>query len=132
MAPAAPDDADFPLRWRLIKARFSRLLPPGERISPSRLRKGERGIWQRRYWEHLIRDQRDWRQHLDYIHHNPVKHGHVGRAIDWPYSSLQRYVVRGLYPAEWGAPLDLMDVAGGERGSIAGIASQPTFSTSVA
>lgn len=56
-------DADFPTRWRLIKARFSRLIEPGERVSASRSRKGERGIWQRRYWEHVIRDERDYARH---------------------------------------------------------------------
>ena len=109
-----PGDNDFPMRRRLIKARFSRRLPHGERISVSRGRKGERGIWQRRYWEHAIRDERDWHRHLDDIHDNPVKHGHVECAIDWPYSSFHRYVARGLYPAHWAAPLDVSDLTGGE------------------
>ena len=71
-----PDgDADFSTRWALIKANFSRRVPTGERIRDSRRQKGERGIWQRRFWEHLIRDDRDLQIHVDYIHFNPVKHG---------------------------------------------------------
>jgi putative transposase len=69
-------DADFATRWRLIKSGFARALPAGERISTSRAAKGERGIWQRRYWEHTLRDDDDFARHLDYIHFNPVKHGH--------------------------------------------------------
>ena len=62
----------------------------------------ERGIWQRRYWEHLIRDENDLRRHVEYIHFNPVKHGHVARALGWPHSSVRRWVERGEYPADWG------------------------------
>jgi putative transposase len=83
-----PDgEADFATRWRLIKATFSRALPADERISPSRLRKGERGIWQRRYWQHTLRDEYDDARHVDTIHFNPVKHGLVTRVKDWLYSS---------------------------------------------
>src|SRR5258708_27668481 len=70
-------DGDFAVRWAVIKASFSRMLPKGEPVSASRLRKRERGIWQRRYWEHTIRDEGDFARHVDYIHFNPVKHGHV-------------------------------------------------------
>ncbi len=70
-----PGDADYQTRWALIKAGFSRAIPVGERRSMSRIKRGERGIWQRRYWEHLIRDNQDFEQHVDYIHWNPVKHG---------------------------------------------------------
>jgi len=94
-------DADFALRWRLIKSAFSRGLPPGERISRSRSNKGERGIWQRRYWEHTLRDEDDFARHVDYIHFNPVKHSHARRVRDWPYSSFHRMVRLGLYPADW-------------------------------
>jgi len=73
---------------------FSRALPAGERISKSRLRKGERSIWQRRYWEHTLRDERDFSRHVDYIHFNPVKHELVPRVEDWPYSSLEWRRVR--------------------------------------
>jgi len=100
-----PDgDSDFATRWRLIKARFSRAMERGENIPPSRLRKGERNIWQRRLWEHAIRDERDYWNHIDYIHINPVKHGHVTRVADWPYSSFHRYVRDGVYPPDWAAP----------------------------
>ncbi len=97
-----PGDADYATRWALIKAGFSRQLPPGERISASRASKGERGIWQRRYWEHQIRDEADLQRHADYIHYNPVKHGHVQAAADWPYSSIHRYIRQGLLPPHWG------------------------------
>jgi putative transposase len=102
-------DDDFPTRWRLIKAGFSRGLPKGERVSPSRTRKGERGIWQRRYWEHLIRDERDFANHVDYVHYNPVKHGHAARAWDWPYSSFRRMVGEGVYPREWAADGEVLE-----------------------
>jgi putative transposase len=78
-------DADFATRWMLIKARFSRGIANTERINAIRIKKGARGIWQRRYWEHLIRDARDYEKHLDYIHYNPVKHGYVQCASQWLY-----------------------------------------------
>jgi putative transposase len=97
-----PDgDGDCATRWMLIKAAFSRSVPRGERIRASRRRKGERGIWQRRFWERLMTDESDLRNHVDYVHINPVKHGHVVRASDWPYSSIHRYIGRGLMPADW-------------------------------
>jgi putative transposase len=97
-----PDgDADFAVRWRLIKSAFSRELPGGERTSASRSARGERGIWQRRYWEHTLRNESDFARHVDYIHFNPVKHGHVGRVQDWPYSSFHRMVRLRVYPADW-------------------------------
>lgn len=86
-----PDgDEDFPTRWRLIKKAFSRRLPAGEPRSPSRRRRGEREIWQRRYWEHAIRDERDFAAHVDYVHINPVKHGLAETPSDWPYSTVHR------------------------------------------
>jgi putative transposase len=92
-----PDgDADYALRWRLIKSAFSRVLPNDEKLSPSRAHKGERAIWQRRYWEHTLRDEKDFEHHVDYIHFNPVKHGHVGRVQDWPYSTFHRMVREGI------------------------------------
>ncbi|RMG35381.1 MAG: transposase [Gammaproteobacteria bacterium] len=101
------DDHDFSTRWRLIKSHFSRALPRQEIVSRSRQRKAERGLWQRRFWEHRIRNDRDYRAHLDYVHYNPVKHGHVTRVADWPYSSFHRDVSRGLYPNDWGGGVDL-------------------------
>ena len=97
-----PGDSDFSTRWKKIKAGFSRQVPKIESRSQSRIGKGERGIWQRRFWEHAVRDEADWQRHMDYIHFNPVKHGHVRRAADWPYSSFHRYVKIGAYPREWG------------------------------
>ena len=97
-----PDgDHAYGTRWRLIKARFSMALAEGERRSASRLRRGERGIWQRRYWEHLIRDEDDYARHVDYIHRNPVKHGHAARPADWPYSTFARWLKRGVYTDGW-------------------------------
>ncbi|MGH8561841.1 MAG: REP-associated tyrosine transposase, partial [Nevskiales bacterium] len=87
-----PGDCDYSTRWRLVKAGFSAALPAHERVSASRQRKGERGIWQRRFWEHVIRDERDYERHFDYIHFNPVKHGYVENVRDWPYSSFHRWV----------------------------------------
>ena len=98
-----PGDVDYPTRWALIKAGFSRSLPKVERISASRVGKGERGIWQRRYWEHQIRDETDYARHVDYIHYNPVKHGYAQTPLDWPYSSLHRFVREGVIPSHWGA-----------------------------
>jgi putative transposase len=98
------------LRWSQIKAGFSRDLSTATQISPSKIAKREKGIWQRRYWEHVIRDDTDLQRHVDYIHFNPVKHGHVSRARDWPYSSFGRYVERGLLPLDWGG--DVLDSPG--------------------
>jgi putative transposase len=80
-------DADFPGRWRAIKTTFAKSLPIGEPRSPIMTSRGERGIWQQRYWEHTIRDDRDFATHMDYTHFNPVKHGLVAHPADWPYSS---------------------------------------------
>lgn len=94
-------DCDYPTRWMLIKAGFSRQLPKCEIRSNSRVAKGERGIWQRRYWEHLIRDNRDFERHVDYIHYNPFKHGYAQRVADWPWSSFHRYVRQGMLSVDW-------------------------------
>ncbi len=97
-----PDDVDYALRWGLIKSAFSHALPKQETIRASRELKREREIWQRRYWEHLIRDEHDLQTHVDYVHFNPVKHGYVQQAIDWSYSTLPRYVRMGWLPENWG------------------------------
>jgi putative transposase len=98
-----PDgDADFATRWMLIKAGFSRRLNKDDCRSVSRIQKGERGIWQRRYWEHMIRDTDDYQHHVDYVHFNPVKHGYVARASQWPYSSIHRYIGAGIIEDDWG------------------------------
>jgi putative transposase len=98
-----PDgDVDFASRWGLFKTGFSRGLPIVPTRSESKKRKREKGIWQRRYWEHAIRDDADLERHIDYIHYNPVKHRLVSRVVDWRYSSFHRYVRQGLLPADWG------------------------------
>jgi putative transposase len=93
--------ADYALRGRLIKSGFSNALPAGEHCRVSRTKRGERGIWQRRYWAHMIRDEADFRAHLDYIHINPLKHGLVKSVADWPYSTFHEYLMRGIYPENW-------------------------------
>ena len=96
-------DCDFSTRISLFKAAFSRSLPKAAvDLSASRIKRREREIWQRRFWEHTIRDESDFQRHFDYIHFNPVKHGHVSRCSDWPYSSFHRCVEQGIYPADWG------------------------------
>ena len=111
-----PDgDIDFPLRWRLVKTVFSRALPSDETVSTSRKSKGERGIWQRRYWEHTLRDENDYARHVDYIHFNPVKHGHVGCVRDWPYSSFHRMVREGILPEDWAGDCEDDGALFGER-----------------
>ena len=96
------DDADFSTRWSRIKASFARGLPAARQRSPSKVAKREKGIWQRRFWEHQIRDEDDLERHVEYIHFNPVKHGVVERVADWPFSSFHRYVQRGWLQLDWG------------------------------
>lgn len=103
-------DADFGLRWNLIKAAFSRGLPAVTSRSPSKIAKRDKGIWQRRYWEHVIRDDADLAGHVDYIHFNPVKHRLVTRVRDWPYSSFHQHVARGDLPADWAG--DVSEITG--------------------
>ena len=110
-----PGDADFATRWRLIKTEFSKHVGVGERRSPSRVAKGERGVWQRRYWEHTLRDDNDFERHCDYIHFNPVKHGHVSSVADWPFSSFKKFVELGVYPLDWGGSAEEGDAVYGER-----------------
>jgi putative transposase len=94
------DDADYSGRWRAIKARFSRAL--AHRGRPVvRNRRGEYDLWQRRFWEHLVRDDDDLARHVDYIHHNPVKHGLVTNPFHWPWSSIHLYAQLGTVPPDW-------------------------------
>ena len=95
-------DSDYALRWAGIKAAFSASLPADRNLRDSLRRKRERGLWQRRYWEHVLRDERDLAAHVDYIHYNPVKHGLVECAAQWPYSSFHRYLRDGRLPAGCG------------------------------
>jgi putative transposase len=136
-----PDDADYSSRWKFIKTFFTknyfRFLDetyqvgkkcrvggvPTEPTKSNQLikptasmaQKGEKGIWQRRFWEHTIRDERDYRNHCDYIHYNPVKHGLVKYPRDWPHSSFHEFVEKGLYPQSWGGPVNAFsDEVGGK------------------
>ena len=93
-------DADYSGRWRSIKSRFTRALHTAGNPLP-RHANGEYALWQRRFWEHALRDARDLRQHVDYLHYNPVRHGYVLTVADWPYSSFHRYVKQGLLPEDW-------------------------------
>jgi putative transposase len=108
------NDADFPGRWRRIKGHFSSALIDAG-IGLKRWPNGDLALWQRRFWEHTIRDESDFIRHVDYIHFNPIKHGLVPSARDWPHSSFHRYVREGLLPDDWGG--DVRESAGnfGER-----------------
>jgi putative transposase len=86
----------------LIKSGFSRKIPFGERRNRSRILRHERGIWQRRYWEHLIRNEEDFIRHIEYIHYNPVKHGYVLKPTDWLFSSIHRDIRAGRVTPNWG------------------------------
>lgn len=104
-----PDEEfDFSTRWKLIKGTFTRYYSGvGEdEVSESMRTKGERGIWQRRFWEHAIRDQGDFNQHCDYIHYNPVKHGLVSSPMEWKHSSFRDFVEKGFYSPSWGSTAD--------------------------
>ncbi len=105
--------ADYSKRWQRIKSLFTRMVNIESAVSKSRTRKGEKGVWQRRFWEHTIRDQNDYNRHFDYIHFNPVKHGYVECVRDWEYSSFHHYVRDGLLPIEWYGSDD--DLIVGER-----------------
>jgi putative transposase len=102
MLMTLPDgDANFSMRWSLIKRRFTDAVVSAGTPLP-RHRNGEAALWQRRFWEHTIRDDGDFERHVNYIHYNPVKHGLVKRVCDWPYSSFHRYVRLGALPRDWG------------------------------
>ena len=121
-----PGDADFATRWRLIKTWFTKHCDPALRGIVSGYDEGSdyaalirptgaisapaTAIWQHRYWEHALRDEEDYARHVDYIHFNPVKHGLVSAAKEWPYSSFQRFVEAGIYPLDWGQ--SVMDFEG--------------------
>ena len=111
-------DADFSLRWSTIKRFVSKQCGQEygvKDVSPSRTKRHESGLWQRRFWDHQIRDDRDFARHVDYIHWNPVKHGLASRAIDWPYLTFTRFVSDGVYPNDWGlGDAGLSGVASGE------------------
>lgn len=110
------DDNDYPSRWRMIKKTFSKSIPKTESRTQTQLKRGERGIWQRRYWEHTIRDEVDYAKHMDYLHFNPVKHGLVERVADWHFSSFHRLVQAGIYATDWGLATDLKMSVGEAHG----------------
>jgi putative transposase len=99
------NDVDYSTRWSLIKHQVSYVCRASyEDAAPtmSRQKHGDAAIWQRRFWEHTIRNDIDMERHVDYIHFNPVKHGHAAHAAEWPYSTFRRYVREGTYPEDWG------------------------------
>jgi putative transposase len=102
-------DANFSFRWGAIKRHVSLIC--GERLnrpelmSASKKKHRESTLWQRRYWEHLIRDEEDFCRHVDYLHYNPVKHGLVDKVIGWPYSSFHRFRRMGVYADDWGVDI---------------------------
>ena len=98
-------DADYMNRWRLIKTWFTKHCDPVLRGA---------GVWQKRYWEHVLRDEHDYARHVDYIHYNPVKHGLVASVGDWSYSSFERFVKAGVYPPDWGSEGMVFEVVGDE------------------
>lgn len=106
-------DADFSGRWRRIKSLFSRHVAKSTPLE--RDRRGEYALWQKRFWEHTIRDESDFERHVDYIHYNPVKHGLVPRVTDWPYSSFRRYVRLGVLSDDWAGDARVSGQGYGER-----------------
>ena len=106
-------DTDFSIRWALVKKGFTKRVK-GRIDTPapnmSRVTRREDTIWQRRFWEHKIRDEADFRAHVEYIHYNPVRHGIVGSPIEWEHSSFRKYVVDGVYPPDWGG--DVIELKG--------------------
>ena len=109
-----PGDSNFAARWAIIKRQASRCCAEARKssLSPSQRKRKESGFWQKRFWEHLIRDVIDLERHVEYIHWNPVKHGYVWSVTDWPYSTFHRYVREGIYPDDWGAAYVDADGAG--------------------
>lgn len=111
-------DANFSVRWAMIKRYVSKQCSPALQqknlMNQSKNRRNESTLWQRRFWEHQIRDNHDYQKHMDYIHYNPVKHGYVSRTIDWPHSTFHRYVRQGVYAEDWGGEALAIDGKFGE------------------
>jgi len=106
-------DIDYSGRWRRIKSLFARSV--SRHMPLQRNSRGEFALWQRRFWEHTIRDDGDFERHADYIHFNPIKHGLVTRVSDWPYSSFHRYVGLGILPNDWAGEVEMPGTSFGER-----------------
>lgn len=105
------DDNDFSKRWGLIKSGFTKRLghPKNLPTNKSRVTQRESNVWQRRFWEHQIHDDRDFETHVEYTHFNPVKHGYVNRVVDWPYSTFHRYVKESIVDENWGGSASEFD-----------------------
>jgi putative transposase len=112
-----PDDDDYSSRWGRLKSAFTRRLyaemPNLKPMSAAQRRRNEKTVWQRRFWEHQIRDSEDFTAHMDYLHYNPVRHGLVKRVSEWRYSSFHTYVERGVYGTNWGGSAPV-EIAAGE------------------
>jgi putative transposase len=108
------DDADFSGRWRRIKSHFT-LQVAKRGVAVERNHRSEYSLWQRRFWEHTIRDERDFERQVDYIHYNPVKHGLVNRVCDWPHSSFHQFVRRGVLSRDWAGVVNNSGKGFGER-----------------
>ncbi len=113
-------DADFGKCWAMIKQFVTKrcgFLFRDEWMNESKRRRNESTVWQRRFWEHMIRDETDYLRHMDYLHYNPVKHGLVKSVKNWPYSTFHRYLKEGVYSEDWGGVSDgLHDDNFGEPG----------------
>jgi len=99
-----PDDADFGIRWAMIKRFVTKQcssLRRNDWMTASKHKRKESTLWQRRFWEHQIRDEQDYERHMDYMHYNPVKHDFTRSVKDWPYSTFHRYVKEGVYNENW-------------------------------
>lgn len=112
------EDDQYPKRWGWIKKEFTKewlaLGGVEQQVSAARQERCDHGVWQPRYWEHTLRDEHDFDRHFDYIHYNPMKHGHVQRPADWRHSSFHRWVKAGVYDTDWGCcqrgPLNFDDL----------------------
>ncbi|MGM0767052.1 MAG: REP-associated tyrosine transposase [Pseudomonadota bacterium] len=104
------EDDDYSRRWRLIKTAFTKRFQD----LPETTAQIPQPVWQKRFWEHTVRDEQDFARHVDYIHFNPVKHGYVSRAVDWPYSSFHRYVREGMLPVDWAVGGGVLEGVGRE------------------
>jgi putative transposase len=109
-----PDDSDFSGRWKRIKAHFTHSLVAAS-APVARHHNGEYALWQRRFWEHTIRNEINFERHVDYVHFNAVKHSLVSRTRDWPYSSFHAYVRHGVLPGDWGGVAEESTMEFGER-----------------
>jgi len=99
------DDLDYSRRWSIIKRKFTQAYVDDKKKPP---------FWQKRFWAHLITDEKDYENHVNYIHYNPVKHGLAQKASKWPWTSLHRMVRAGTFPPDWGEQINIPDGIGRE------------------